>query len=234
MKRSRTRNRTRAVAAVCTVALAAGLAVSGSSTAASATTVAAAKSSNHAAPKPIYLDTRYSFAERAADLVSRMTLAEKAVPAQHQPGAGHPAVGCADLRLVRGGDAARRVPADGQQQRHPGTQLADPDARSAATSFPTDLSTSLAWDPKAVLNETDAISTELRGYLDKSLYGTGPNNLGPSGQRLRFAVRVLADGEPAARPALGPHRRGFRRGPLSGRSAGQRLHRRDAGPRPQR
>ena len=28
-------------------------------------------------PPPLYLDTRYAFAERAADLVSRMTLAEK-------------------------------------------------------------------------------------------------------------------------------------------------------------
>src|SRR6266699_168742 len=28
-------------------------------------------------PVPIYLDNRYSFAERAADLVSRMTLSEK-------------------------------------------------------------------------------------------------------------------------------------------------------------
>jgi hypothetical protein len=28
-------------------------------------------------PAPIYLDTRFSFQERAADLLSRMTLAEK-------------------------------------------------------------------------------------------------------------------------------------------------------------
>src|SRR5262249_17824863 len=40
----------------------------------SAPSVAAPTSSS---PAPIYLDTSYPFAERAADLVSRMTLAEK-------------------------------------------------------------------------------------------------------------------------------------------------------------
>ena len=49
-----------------------GISAPAASSAASAATVQAA-----AATTPVYLDTHYSFAERAADLVSRMTLAEK-------------------------------------------------------------------------------------------------------------------------------------------------------------
>ena len=40
------------------------------------------------APTPIYLDTSYSFAERAADLVARLTPQQRASPARVEPGAG--------------------------------------------------------------------------------------------------------------------------------------------------
>ena len=45
---------------------------------AGASTTHRAAAAESAAPGPIYLDTSYSFQERAADLVSRMTLQEKA------------------------------------------------------------------------------------------------------------------------------------------------------------
>jgi beta-glucosidase len=128
----------------------------------------------HAAepPTPIYLDTGYSFAERAADLVSRMTLAEKV----------------AQLRT----NTAPAIARLGVQQytywnegQHGINRLGGNSRRGSvgggvhATSFPTNLATSMTWDPELIYQETTAISDEARGLLDKSLWNVGQNNIGP-------------------------------------------------------
>jgi beta-glucosidase-like glycosyl hydrolase len=49
-----------------------------------------------------------------------------------------------------------------------------------ATSFPTNFASTMSWDPKLIYRETQAISDEARGFLDKSLWGKAQNNLGSS------------------------------------------------------
>src|SRR2546421_168427 len=48
-----------------------------------------------------------------------------------------------------------------------------------ATSFPTNFAASMSWDPRLMHAEAAAIANEARGFLDKSLWGVGQNNLGP-------------------------------------------------------
>ena len=98
-----------------------------------------------------------------------------------------------------------------------------------ATSFPTNFASTMSWDPSLTYQETTAISDEARGELDKSLWGVGQNNIGPVAERLRLADLLGADGQPGPRPAVGTHRRGFRRGPLSRRADGGRVRRRLSG-----
>lgn len=40
-------------------------------------------------------------------------------------------------------------------------------------SFPTNFASTMSWDPQLIYQETTAISDEARGFLDKSLWGTG-------------------------------------------------------------
>ena len=58
----------------------------------------------------------------------------------------------------------------------------------------------MSWDPSLVYQETSAISDEARGFLDKSLFGTGQNNLGPSagdyGDLTFWAPTVNMDRDP--------------------------------------
>jgi beta-glucosidase-like glycosyl hydrolase len=49
-----------------------------------------------------------------------------------------------------------------------------------ATSFPTNFASTMSWDPSLTYQETTAISDEARGFLDKSLWGTAQNNIGPA------------------------------------------------------
>ena len=88
---------------------------------AAVTSMAAASPTHPAsssAKSPIYLNRSYSATERAADLVSRMTLAEKASQMNSSQSRSDPAAGHRRLRLVeRGahGVARERHP----QQRQP-------------------------------------------------------------------------------------------------------------------
>ncbi len=104
--------------------------------------------------KPIYLDTTYSFAERAADLISRMTLEEKAsqmissrAPAIKRLGIreygwwNEALHGVARLQLEEGGNA---------------TLLWN------TTSYPIDLSLASSWDPELMYREAVLISDEAR------------------------------------------------------------------------
>jgi len=100
---------------------------------------------------PIYLNTSYSFEERAADLVSRMTLEEKqgqlinTMPAIHRLGINAYQVW---------GEALHGV-----------ASFFNP---IQATSFPNSVALGASWDPDLAQRETKAISDEARG----SNYGT--------------------------------------------------------------
>ncbi len=116
------------------------------------------------AQEPAYRDTRLSFAERAADLVSRMTLEEKAAQLSTSNAPEIPRLGVAEyaywsealhgVNAFWGGDNAAPANTTGAVR---------------ATSFPTNLSASLAWNPALMRRVADAISDEARGFLDPSL-----------------------------------------------------------------
>lgn len=96
-----------------------------------------------------YMDTSLSFEERAADLVSRMTLEEKV----SQMGTNNPAVS----RL-------------GIAKYDFWTECLHGVARlGKATSFPYSIAMAASWDPAMIEEITDAISDEARGYAN----GTG-------------------------------------------------------------
>ena len=121
---------------------------------------------------PIYLDTRYTFAERAADLVSRMTLAEKV--AQLHTNSAPPIARLGVQQYTYWNEGQHGVNRLGGNARHGSVG-----GGVHATSFPTNLATSMSWDPELIYQETTAISDEARGLLDRSLWGTGQNNIGP-------------------------------------------------------
>ncbi len=143
---------------------------------------------------PLYLDTSYSFAERAADLVSCMTLSEKVGQLQTNNAPAIPRLGVQQYTYwSEGQHGVNRLGADTAA----GGQ-GELDAQ--ATSFPVNFASTMSWDPSLVYQETTAISDEARGFLDKSLYGTGENNLGPSasdyGSLTYWAPTVNMDRDP--------------------------------------
>ena len=181
------RKRRRAgLAAVCAMACAVGL---------SATTggTAAAHSPRAAASTPIYLDTHYSFQERAADLVSRMTLQEKVQQLSTNSGPAIPRLGVQQYTYWSEGQHG--VNSLGADQNNGGVQ-----GGVHSTSFPTNFASSMSWDKSLMYQESTAISDEARGFLDKSLFGTGQNNLGPSaddyGSLTYWAPTVNLDRDP--------------------------------------
>jgi beta-glucosidase-like glycosyl hydrolase len=142
---------------------------------------------------PIYLNTHFSFAERAADLVSRMTLAEKVAQLHTNSAPAIPRLGVQQYTYW----------SEGQH----GINLLGADSNNGgatggphATSFPTNLSSTMSWDPALVYQETTAISDEIRGELDKSLWGVAQNNIGPSasdyGSLTYWAPTVNLDRDP--------------------------------------
>jgi beta-glucosidase len=171
------------------ITLAAITAVAAVVPAVGATTVAAA------ATLPIYQDTHFSFPERAADLVSRMTLSEKVLQLHTNNAPAIPRLGVQQYTYwSEGQHGLNRLGADTAE----GGQGAVDDVK--ATSFPTNFASSMSWDPALVYQETTAISDEARGFLDKSLFGTGQNNLGPSasdyGNLTFWAPTVNLDRDP--------------------------------------
>jgi beta-glucosidase len=146
-----------------------------------------------AAATPIYLDTHYSFAERAADLVSRMTLAEKVAQLRTDSAPAIPRLGVQQYTYWSEGQHG--VNALGANT-NPGGVTGGPHA----TSFPTNFAAAMTWDPQLMYQETTAISDEVRGFLDKSLWNTGQNNLGPSpsdyGSLTFWAPTVNMDRDP--------------------------------------
>ncbi len=143
---------------------------------------------------PLYLDTSYSFAERAADLVSCMTLSEKVQQLHTNNAPAIPRLGVQQYTYwSEGQHGINRLGADvaagGQGE-----------LNVTATSFPVNFASTMSWDPQLVYSETTAISDEARGFLDKSLFGTGENNLGPSasdyGSLTFWAPTVNMDRDP--------------------------------------
>jgi len=99
--------------------------------------------------KPVYLNTAYSFEERAADLVSRMTLEEK----QSLLGNSMAAVPRLGINVYNvWGEALHGV-----------VGMFNPNA-GTATSFPGSAALGSAWDPALMELETSIISEEARAF----------------------------------------------------------------------
>lgn len=99
--------------------------------------------------KPIYLNTAYSFKERAADLVSRMTPEEKqsqlgnTMPPIPRLGVNHYDVWGEALHGVMGRNN---------------------NSGMTATSFPNSVAVGSTWDPELIKRETSVIADEARGF----------------------------------------------------------------------
>ncbi|MFC0435160.1 glycoside hydrolase family 3 C-terminal domain-containing protein [Kutzneria buriramensis] len=144
-------------------------------------------------PLPVYKDTHYSFAERAADLVSRMTLEEKVRQLSTNSAPAIPRLGVQQYTYWSEGQ-------HGINRLGAATNPNTPPDQVHATSFPTNFASSMAWDPSLEYQETTAISDEIRGFLDKSLWGVSPNNIGPDvndyGSLTYWAPTVNMDRDP--------------------------------------
>jgi beta-glucosidase len=143
--------------------------------------------------RPVYLDTRYSFAERAADLVSRMTLSEKVLQLRTNSAPAIPRLGVQQYTYWSEGQ-------HGLNNLGANTNDGGVGGGVHATSFPTNFASSMSWDPALLYQETTAISDEARGALDKSLWGVGQNNIGPDkanyGSLTYWAPTVNMDRDP--------------------------------------
>ncbi|WP_201776369.1 glycoside hydrolase family 3 C-terminal domain-containing protein [Streptacidiphilus carbonis] len=158
-----------------------------------AQTARAAGTTQSPAGVPVYLNTHYSFAERAADLVSRMTLPEKVAQLQTNSAPAIPRLGVQEYTYwSEGQHGVNTLGADTDRGGVPGGVH--------ATSFPVNFASTMTWDPQLTYQETTAVSDEARGFLDKSLWGTGQNNLGPSasdyGSLTFWAPNVNMDRDP--------------------------------------
>lgn len=99
--------------------------------------------------KPIYLNTSYSFRERAADLVSRMTPEEK----QSQLGNTMPPI----PRL-----GVNKYDVWGEALH--GVMGRNNNSGKTATSFPNSVAVGSTWDPELIKRETSVIADEARGF----------------------------------------------------------------------
>ncbi|MER6223105.1 glycoside hydrolase family 3 C-terminal domain-containing protein [Streptomyces sp900105755] len=142
---------------------------------------------------PIYLDTSYSFQERAADLVSRMTLDEKVQQLHTNNAPAIPRLGVQQYTYWSEGQ-------HGINTLGANNRSGSASGGVHATSFPTNFAAAMTWDKELMYQETQAISDEARGFLDKSLWGTGQNNLGNSpddyGSLTYWAPNVNMDRDP--------------------------------------
>ncbi len=153
-----------------------------------------------------------------------MTLAEKVAQLQHEQRAGDPAARRAGVHLLERGPA-RHQPARRRHQPGLGQRR-----RPHATSFPTNFASTMSWDPALIYQETTAISDEIRGELDKSLWGTGQNNIGPDrndyGSLTYWAPTVNLDRD----PRWGRTDEAFGEDPYLVSADGRRVRRRLPGP----
>jgi len=107
------------------------------------------------AKKPIYLNTAYSFKERAADLVSRMILEEK----QSQLGNTMPPIPRLGINKYDvWGEALH------------GIMGRNNNSGMTATSFPNSVAVGSTWDPDLIKRETSVIADEARGFNHDLLF----------------------------------------------------------------
>jgi len=123
-------------------------------------------------PVPIYLDRSYPPAERAADLVSRLTLAEKAAQMNSSQAAAVPRLGIQAYGWWN--EAAHGVAREGTLDN------ANPPTLVNTTSYPVDLSLGSTWDPALMYREATEISAEARevvrdNTLDLNFYSPTVN-----------------------------------------------------------
>ncbi|HEY3944464.1 MAG TPA: glycoside hydrolase family 3 C-terminal domain-containing protein, partial [Solirubrobacteraceae bacterium] len=124
---------------------------------------------------PIYLNASYSFAERAADLVSCMTLSQEVLQLHTNSAPAIPRLHMQQYWYWNEGQhGVNTMNADTNNGNTPGGVH--------ATSFPTNFASTMTWDPGLVYKETTAVSDEARGFLDPALWGKAQNDLGPSAQ----------------------------------------------------
>lgn len=137
--------RTRLLAAIVAV----GVMVSGT------TSAAAAPGERRGYPgTPIYLDRSYTAEERAVDLVSRMTLAEKAAQMVSSQSDALPRLGIEAYGWWN--EAAHGVAREGT------LDDANPPELVNTTSYPVDLSLGSTWNPDLMYREATLISDEAR------------------------------------------------------------------------
>ena len=192
-------SRFRKTAAAVATAVALATVCAGAAQAGPAPQDARASTTATRSPLPIYLNTHYSFAERAADLVSRMTLAEKLQQLStgdnhlNTPSPAIPRLGVQQYTYWN--EALHGVYYLGDETNGNGSSQS-----AQATSFPVDLAATMSWNPQLEYQAGTAIGQEARGLLDKSLWGTGQNNLGPSpsdyGALTYWAPTVNMDRDP--------------------------------------
>ncbi len=103
---------------------------------------------------PIYRDRSYSFAERAADLVARMTLDQKASEMNSSLAAAIPSLGVKAWSWWN--EAAHGVAEEGV------TNNSNPVSLVNTTSYPTSLSLGSSWDPALMNREASMIADEAR------------------------------------------------------------------------
>jgi beta-glucosidase-like glycosyl hydrolase len=107
------------------------------------------------AKKPIYLDTAYSFRERAADLISRMNPEEK----QSQLGNTMPPIPRLGINKYDvWGEALH------------GIMGRNNNSGMTATSFPNSVAVGSSWDPALIKRETSVIADEARGFNHDLLF----------------------------------------------------------------
>ena len=145
-------------AALCVLTLAATPALANSQP----SSASLAKPQPSGASLPIYLNTHYSPTERAADLVSRLTLAEKASEMNSSQAAAIPRLGIAAYGWWN--EAAHGVAREGTLNN------ANPPTLTNTTSYPVSLSAGSTWNPDLIYQEASLISDEARDVVrDNSL-----------------------------------------------------------------
>ena len=107
--------------------------------------------------KPIYLNTSYSFEERAADLVSRLTLEEK-----------QSLIGNSMAAVPRLGINAFNVWGEALHGVMGGFNIGN---AASPTSFPNSVALGAAWDPDLIQREAAAISDEARALNSPVITG---------------------------------------------------------------
>src|SRR4051794_7280246 len=110
---------------------------------------------------PIYLDRHYSYAERAADLVSRMTTAEKASQLISSQAPAIPRLG---IRPWGQWNEALHGVARSQL-----TYNANATLLNNTTSYPTDQTMGSSWDPDLMYRVAREIGDEARGLARQRL-----------------------------------------------------------------